>query len=104
MSAVFADQACTTNIIPTNLISHACMLQKGCYSAKTFLTVNPRRFIPSKYTHCTIQYLSKWVDNIKTNLKMNITIIKVTLFNDYEARGHFFWRTKSYVEDLVSLI
>ncbi len=44
MFAVFADQACTLNI-STNLISHACMLQKGCYfakikSAKTFLTVN----------------------------------------------------------------
>ncbi len=41
--------------IPTNLISRACMLQKGCNSAKiksakTFRTVIPRKFIPSKYT------------------------------------------------------
>ena len=32
---------------------HPCMLQKGCYSAKTFLIVNLRKFIPSKYTRYT---------------------------------------------------
>ena len=38
MFMVFADQASTANIIriPMNLISHACMLQKGCYSAKIY--------------------------------------------------------------------
>ncbi len=36
--------------IPTNLIPHACMLAKGCYSAKTFLKVFPRKFIPTKIT------------------------------------------------------
>ncbi len=35
------------------------MLQKDCYSAKikfakTFLPVNPRKFIPSKYTRYTV--------------------------------------------------
>ncbi len=32
----------------------ACMLQKGCYSTKTFLTVIPRKFIPLKCTRYTI--------------------------------------------------
>ena len=45
--------------ITTNLISHAYMLQKDCYSTKnkfpkTFLTVNPRKFIPAKYTRYTV--------------------------------------------------
>ncbi len=53
----FTDLACTANIfIPTNLIPHAV---KGCYSAKiksakTFLMVFPRKFIPSKYTSYTV--------------------------------------------------
>ncbi len=33
MLMVFADQASTADIIYT-LVSHACMLQKGCSSAK----------------------------------------------------------------------
>ncbi len=42
MIVVFADQAYTANIYNCKLISHACMhVQKGCYSAKTFLTVIP---------------------------------------------------------------
>ncbi len=57
MFAVFADQACTATIY-THKFNIACM-QKGCYSAKiksakTFLTVNLRRFILSKYTHYTV--------------------------------------------------
>ncbi len=45
--------------IPTNLIPHACMLPKGCYSAKiksakTFLKVFPRKFIPMKIIRYTV--------------------------------------------------
>ena len=51
MFVVFTDQASTANIYTQkNVVSHACMLQNGCYStkiksAKIFLTVNPRKFI-----------------------------------------------------------
>ncbi len=45
--------------IPKNLIPHACMLEKGCYSAKTksakiFLKVFPRKFTPTKITRYTV--------------------------------------------------
>ena len=47
--------------ITTNLIFHACMLQKRRYStniksAKTFLKAHPWKFIPSKYTRYTVHH------------------------------------------------
>ncbi len=57
MFVAFADQASTTNM---NLISHACMLQKGCYI--------PRNFIPSKYTRLSKQKMLYTIVGNTTNI------------------------------------
>ncbi len=59
MFVVFADQASTANIY-THEFNIACMhaaerlLFREKNSAKTFLTVIPRKFIPSKYTRYSV--------------------------------------------------
>ncbi len=61
---VFADQASTADIYTHEFtIACACMhaLQKGCYFVKTFLKIIPRKFIPSKYTRCTVYRISTLV-------------------------------------------
>ncbi len=52
-----------------NLILHACMLQKGAIPRR----LNPRKFIPSKYTRYTVVILAigtTFIDGAQYNSSM----------------------------------
>ncbi len=104
MFAVFTDQACTANIYSHEFnVACACMLQKGCYSAKTFLIIYLRKFIPSKiYGIYAMDFYTEmqtfsWYDIIafKDFLILETGVIKV--------KAHNYLRDKA-VANLVIII